>query len=344
MYDLFIVGAGPIGCYFTQKIKEFNYKLIEEHAEVGKPVQCAGLVGENIFKYVVKEYINKINGAYIHHNEECFPLKKRNVAYVLDREKFDKNLSKDLSISFKERFLAAKIRKDKIEIKTNKGIYYSKYLVGCDGVRSKVRNYVSNKEPSYLRSIQHTIEYKHEEDMISFFLKPFSWIIPEDSKICRIGIISKDPYNDLRLPKGKVINKTGGLIPVGRINMYKNNIFLIGDAASQTKPLTGGGLYYGIKAADIAGNLFLRDKIEKYDSEWRKSFGKQILFGLLGKKIYDNISDEDMTKFYNFVKKNRKKIEESCNFDRHSSLSKIILSSPDIWPLFLKYLVRELVS
>ncbi|RLF92807.1 hypothetical protein DRN45_06635, partial [Thermococci archaeon] len=59
---------------------------------------------------------------------------------------------------------------------------------------------------------------------------------------------------------------------------------------------------------------------------------------------YDNISDEDMTKFYNFVKKNRKKIEESCNFDRHSSLSKIILSSPDIWPLFLKYLVRELVS
>ena len=72
MYDLFIVGAGPIGCYFTQKIKEFNYKLIEEHAEVGKPVQCAGLVGENIFKYVVKEYINKINGAYIHHMKNVF--------------------------------------------------------------------------------------------------------------------------------------------------------------------------------------------------------------------------------------------------------------------------------
>ena len=340
MYDLFIVGAGPIGCYFTQKIKEFNYKLIEEHTEVGKPMLCAGLVGENIFKYVEKGYINKINGAYIHHNGEYFSLRKKNVAYVLDREKFDKNLSKKLNISFKEKFLAAKIKKDKIEIKTNKGVYYSKYLVGCDGVRSKVRSYVPEKEPTYLKSIMYTVEHEHEEDMISFFLKPFSWIIPEDSKTCRVGVISENPHNDLRLPKGKVIAKTGGSIPLGHINTYKNNVFLIGDAASQTKPLTGGGLYYGIKAADIARNLFLRDKIEKYDSEWKKSFGKQILFGLLGKKIYDNVINEDMTKFYNFVKENKRKIEKSCDFDRHSSLLKMILSSPWIWPVFLKYLVR----
>jgi len=338
MYDLFIVGAGPVGCYFTQKISEFKYKLIEEHSEIGKPVQCAGLVGEKIFRYVKKEYLNKIDGAYIHYRKDYFPLRRKNVAYVLDREKFDKDLATDLEISFKERFIDARIKKDRIEIRTNRGLYYSKYLVGCDGACSMVRKYVTEKKIKYLKSIQYTVEFKHEENMVSFFLKPFSWIIPENRKICRIGVISDNPLRDLHVPEGRIISRTGGLIPVGLLKTFRDNIFLIGDAASQTKPLTGGGLYYGIKAADIAGDLFLEDKIYKYDSEWKKLFGNQIKIGMMARKIYEKMNETDMEKFYNFIKKNRKKIEESCDFDKHSSLFKILLSSPETWPLILKYI------
>ena len=39
------------------------------------------------------------------------------------------------------------------------------------------------------------------------------------------------------------------------------------------------------------------------------------------------------------IVENRKKIEKSCDFDKHSSLFKILLSSPETWPLILKYIL-----
>jgi flavin-dependent dehydrogenase len=343
MYDLFVVGAGPVGCYFTQKIGEFDYRLIEEHREVGVPVQCAGLVGERIFAYAEKSYLNEINGAYIRYGNDTFSLRKKGVAYVLDREQFDKNVGRDLTISFKERFIAARRKNDAIEIKTTKGVYYAKYLVGCDGPCSQVRQYVSARSPTYLRSLQYTMAYEHDDDMISFFLKPFSWIIPETKGVCRVGVISTDPARDMPSLDGKVIRKTGGLIPIGRIQPYKDKIFLIGDAAAQVKPLTGGGLYYGMRAADIAGDLFLRGNIEKYGTEWKRSFGREISLGLLGRRMYEGMSDKDVATFYNFIKKNKGKIEESCKFDSHSSFLKIILKSPKIWSFFLKNILKEFI-
>ena len=337
MYDLFIVGAGPVGCYFARNIEGCSYNLIEEHREVGVPVQCAGLVGEKIFRYVKKKYFNKINGAHIRYKGDSFPLRKKGVAYVIDREEFDKNLSRGVDISFEERFLAARRKDDAVKIKTTKGIYHAKYLVGCDGPRSRVRRYVTSQEPRYLTSLQRTIRYRHDPDMISFFLRPFSWIIPENEEICRVGTISDHPSRVMPSYGGDVLQKTGGLIPVGLLRTYRDKVLVIGDAAAQVKPLTGGGLYYGMRAAEIAGNLFSEERIEEYDAAWRGVFGNQIRFGLLGRTIYENISEKNMTRFYEFIKENREKIEASCEFDRHSSLLKIILSSPKAWPLFLMY-------
>ncbi len=341
MYDVFIVGAGPVGCYFVRKIKEMNYKLVEEHGEVGKPVQCAGLVGEKIFNYVEKDYLNVINGAYIHYHDDVFSLRKHRVAYVLDRAQFDKQLSEGLDISFKERFLSARRKGDTIEIKTTKGVYYAKYLVGCDGASSRVRPYVSQERPRYLKSFQYTIDHDHDEHMVSFFLSPFSWVIPETEGRCRVGVLSDYPARDLPPFDGRARKKTGGLIPVGYMHTYHENVFLLGDAACQTKPLTGGGLYYGIQAADIAGNLFLEGKIARYDNAWKQEFGRQIQFGILGRMIYEDITERDMNTFYTFLQKKKEMIESSCEFDRHSTLLKVLFSSPEIWFLFMKYLAKE---
>ncbi|HDM22275.1 MAG TPA: hypothetical protein ENG20_00625 [Methanomicrobia archaeon] len=59
----------------------------------------------------------------------------------------------------------------------------------------------------------------------------------------------------------------------------------------------------------------------------------------MARKIYERMNETEMEKFYNFIKKNRKKIEKSCDFDKHSSLFKILLSSPETWPLILKYIL-----
>ena len=52
MYDVVVVGAGPIGSRTAEIIAKNGYKVIilEEHPEIGKPVQCAGLVSHRIFE------------------------------------------------------------------------------------------------------------------------------------------------------------------------------------------------------------------------------------------------------------------------------------------------------
>ena len=45
-YDVVVIGAGPIGGYLSRRLSEHGNSvlLVEEHAEIGRPFQCAGLV------------------------------------------------------------------------------------------------------------------------------------------------------------------------------------------------------------------------------------------------------------------------------------------------------------
>ena len=102
-----IVGAGPVGCYLGQLLKHHGFEplLLEEHAEVGKPVQCAGIVGRGIFEEMRlpvsnKSILNTIDGAKVFFNGYSFVLNRSRVAHIIDREVFDKELSHKLNIEY----------------------------------------------------------------------------------------------------------------------------------------------------------------------------------------------------------------------------------------------------
>ena len=46
IYDVIVIGAGPVGGYLAWKLTEkgLSVLLVEEHAEIGRPFQCAGMV------------------------------------------------------------------------------------------------------------------------------------------------------------------------------------------------------------------------------------------------------------------------------------------------------------
>ncbi|MEE3232015.1 MAG: NAD(P)/FAD-dependent oxidoreductase, partial [Candidatus Thermoplasmatota archaeon] len=69
-YDVVVIGAGPVGGFLAKRMCEggASVLLLEEHSQIGRPFQCAGLVNPDAMRLVgLKETVlTPIWGARIH--------------------------------------------------------------------------------------------------------------------------------------------------------------------------------------------------------------------------------------------------------------------------------------
>ena len=268
-----IIGAGPTGCYLASLLaQEFeDVHVFEEHASAGRPVQCAGIVTQEIFRYAPRKnnfVKNKTDKVRIHApNGKSLSLKLEKPDIIIDRETFDNYFyklakKKGVRFYFNHRLISAGKKEIKVKnLKTNKTkkIKY-KILIGADGPRSTVaRTSGTSRKKDFFIGLQAVIKKKNN-NTIDFYpsTQGFGWAVPEDKNALRVGFASQtNPekgFNDLlRKYKGKIIQRQAGLIPL--FNPWKdfenNRIFLIGDAAGFVKATTGGGLVTGLKSAEI---------------------------------------------------------------------------------------------
>jgi len=360
-----IVGAGPAGCYAGQLLKIYGLKplLIEEHPEVGKPIHCTGIIGGRIFKekslFPIPRgsTINVINGAFIHYDREEFDISRKEVAYIVDREDFDKGLSKGLDILFENRFLGFERNKRGYIVQTDKEEIGADIIIGADGANSLLRKVMNSERNirSY-RGLQFKMKFKpRRKDFVEVFLKKdsFLWIVPEREGIVRVGTISENPHRDLsnfikdRGIKGEPIGKFGGLASVGICeNTIKDNIALVGDAACQMKPLSYGGVYFGLRCASILASCIKEGRIDDYDRLWKQAFASEIRIGLKAKGIYSKLNKEEVGDIFYFLKDQRAIIERKGDFENHGQLILEIIRKPSNFPqitTLLKMLIRNII-
>lgn len=346
-----IVGAGPIGCYTAQllKIYGFNPLLIEEHNEVGRPVHCTGLVGSRVFedkrpfKISDSSIINIINGAVIYYDNQHFAIERKKVAYVIDRERFDKELSNGLNILYQNKFLGLEKIKSGYIIETDKDELSADIIIGADGANSNIRKIINqDADIKYYKGVQFRIKAKpRHKDFVEVYLrKPsFFWIVPETESVVRVGTISDNPYKDLQefirevKIKGKILERFGGVVAIGICrNTAEENIALVGDAACQLKPLSYGGIYFGLKAATILTHCIRDGRLSNYDTLWKEELVSEIKIGLKAKAIYNRLNNEELKKIFNLIKNQKSLIEKIGDFENHSRLILEIIKKPNLYP------------
>jgi len=351
-----IIGAGPIGCYTAQLLNKLipgvDVINIEEHPQVGKPVHCAGLVSKGIFEEPKVRLdtgciINIIDGARFFFNSDSFLIHRKDVAVVIDRCKFDTDLSKGLKIVSNTRFVGTEKEGRGYLIETDKSEYYADIVIGADGANSLLRRVTGGAENiNYFRSVQFRIKSKCKKNIVNVYIKSpfFAWAIPEDDKVMRVGIISDNPYHDLldllkkEDIKGEVLEKFAGVVPLGRCHTQKDRIFLVGDAACQVKPLTHGGLYYGMRCAEILVDCISQNKPDDYQKRWQERFGREINIGLKIRQMYTKLSQDNVDKVFAIFKENVNIIEKFADFENHSKVISEIIKNPKLQILLGKLL------
>jgi len=384
--EIVIVGAGPIGCYTAQLLKKCrinSFRIIEAHDEVGRPVRCAGIVGKPVFEDSLiplsrDSILNQINGALFFYKGNSFKIERSGVALVIDREKFDKELSRGLEVEYGRRLLGIEEEQDersRYRLKTNQGDIWADMVIGADGPQSRVRKFIDSKgnkskvgdgsdgtcpgsgESNFYKGVQYRIKLENKDfsrEMTRVYMRErvsfFVWIIPEGDGIIRLGVIAENGRRELERVieeegiKGEIIDRLAGIIPIGLCQSVYRKVTVVGDAARQVKPLTGGGIYYGMKAAEILIECIQEGTLAEYDKRWKSKFGREIKFGLWARKVYERLNkvEYELKSIFSLFKENAEFIERAANFENHSLLFREAFKRPKIFVEAGKILGRNL--
>ncbi len=231
------------------------------------------------------------------------------------------------------------MRKDHIEINTSKGKLKAKILIGADGPQSEVARSCGLNSKAQFFGIQSTVEGKFDDSFAELYFgskvapKYFAWFVPINKKKARIGLATKHNaykyYKDFTKSKLGYIPKpdvSGAIKCKYQNKIVSDRVLLIGDAASQVKPFSGGGITYSLIASQLCAHAAaVALESERYDEKFLKriyqkrahsKFKIPIIRGLIIHRLWQSCPDFLMnTIFYLFSVTKTYKLAEKLDVD-----------------------------
>ncbi|PJB00334.1 MAG: hypothetical protein CO128_00810 [Ignavibacteriales bacterium CG_4_9_14_3_um_filter_30_11] len=238
--------------------------------------------------------------------------------YMLERRIFDYELAKTASDAGAEILTRAyvnslinengKVTGVNFEFRGEQKQIKCKIVIGADGVESRVGRWAGLETHIDFRDMESCFQVtasnvECDQDTLFFYFgkevapEGYFWVFPKGKGTANIGLgvsggIGKKRSalsylnNNLEnlFPTANILTQIAGGVPsvVALKVMAAHGIMLVGDAARQVNPLSGGGISSGMMGASIAGRLAARSiknndlvYIKNYHKEWKKLRGKK---------------------------------------------------------------------
>jgi len=299
-YDFVVVGAGPVGGLLAKRLCDggATVLILEEHAQIGRPFQCAGLVNPEAMEIVELHdtVLTSIWGARIHGpSGEVVSIGSPETVrtWSVCRKMFDESIVEEALKSGADLWLSSNpISAEQDEYGVNITIstpdgnvdVRCSMLCGADGAHSWVRrNFRMGRPKEMMIGFQIEVTgYVGEEGRLDMYtgseIAPgfFAWAIPSGDTT-RIGTWSKadmlqgkspeqlldtlmkSPPWTRRFSRCREVGRFCGPVPSGLVRRpLKGRVTLFGDAAGLCKPTTGGGIGPGFTHVEALAPLLLQ--------------------------------------------------------------------------------------
>ncbi|MGA9838919.1 MAG: NAD(P)/FAD-dependent oxidoreductase [Thermoplasmata archaeon] len=342
--DVLVVGGGPAGSTAAYRLagRGHSVLVVEEHPQVGHPVQCAGLVSQRVLDLAGStEFVRTaVRGATVFGpglGSVSFRAPEPR-AYVIDRAGLDVYLSERAMKAGAHyrtgtRFDAVTGRaggRTQVRLSAADATATSvsaRLVIGADGVSSAVARAFRLRRPvEILPAFEAEFPTSPgDPDRVEVYLGRgfapglFGWWIPDGSGGARVGIAADADGTSARDYFGRLLdylerrfgerlaNPSAHLvsgIPIGTVpKTHGAGVALVGDAAAQVKPLSGGGIFTGMRCAEILSEVaddalrrgdVSESALAEYDRRWRAELGEEFRKALYLRRILTRLTDADL--------------------------------------------------
>jgi geranylgeranyl reductase family protein len=341
-YDVAVIGAGPAGSMAAKYAAKAGARtiLLEEHAAVGWPVECAGLLGAGAMaesELGGDSFIRRgMSGAAIFSpgGLRLYFKARTCKAWVVDRRLFDRAVARDAlqeGVEFRLRSYVRKLNRDEgrctLSLAGGEEVRAS-IVISAEGVRARLARQAGIMPPQMILSgAQVEVPFAVEDpESVEVHLGRapglFAWVIPTDEETARIGLCAREGGCDhlraflnsdrirTRIRGSAAAINVGGL-PLGPpAATAVAGLLAVGDAAAQVKPTSGGGIYPGLVAAKIAGGVAAAaamegdgsaERLMEYDRLWRAKLGRELEIGMKVNRMLNKMSAAELDEVVGYL-------------------------------------------
>lgn len=267
--------------------------------------------------------------------------------YILERKVFDKHMAMDAARAGAQimvKTLATGMCRDgkkllvTAESMDQKFDIIAKIVIGADGPESRVGRWAGLKTALKPKNMESCAQYEmvgvemENNNVIEFYfgsIAPggYAWIFPKGDDIANVGLgvlttlTDKSAFQHLidfvksnpATQNAQPVELNIGGDPVGGMlkKLVTDNLMIVGDAASQVNPLTGGGIITAMKAGVYAGQTaaaavsdedYSKNKLQEYQDKCEEEIGESFKKYLKAKDYLLSLSDSELDSIANVFK------------------------------------------
>ena len=112
------------------------------------------------------------------------------------------------------------------------------------------------------------------------------------------------------------------------VTSVSDRCLLVGDAAGQVKPTTGGGIFYALRCGDIAAEVMSeclesgdlsKEALLPYENRWKSEFGRELRLGYLARLVYERLGARELDMILGIASTSGI-LDDDVSFDHHGEL------------------------
>jgi digeranylgeranylglycerophospholipid reductase len=367
LYDIIVIGAGPCGSHIAWSLSQLGYRVVvvEKNARPGDNICCTGILSQECLKAFALDdnlVLRRVSSAkFLSPSGKCLRFyREAPVVAVVDRPRLNARLARKAEAAGVHYLFGAVATdilpgpdavKVKIDSQRQETVLKAEAAIIATGFGSPLPGKLSlGQIKQFVLGAQAEVDINGVDEIEIYFdqnLAPggFAWLVPTKNGKGLAGLVTrrqadfhlKNLLSDLS-HQGKIasgeVRRSYGLIPLRPLaKTYANRVLVVGEAAGQVKPTSGGGIYYGLLCADIATEVlhqaflagnFSAATLSIYQKKWRARLNRELTIAYWARTLLARLGNKRMDYLFRVASKRRvpelMATTTNFSFDWHSGL------------------------